>query len=99
MIKHGFLVCCSVNNGRTLLRRRRRPPCASYRLMRCSKNGRDRRAPRVVKRRRGCPVGTAEVPLIAAGVAAPPKTSSSRDEPALTGLVTPHYDSRSERTF
>jgi len=28
MIKHGFLVCCSLNNGRTLLRRRRRPPCA-----------------------------------------------------------------------
>jgi len=30
MIKHGFVVCCSLKTGRTLLRRRRRPPCATF---------------------------------------------------------------------
>jgi len=28
MIKHDFLVCCSLTNGRDLLHRRRRLPCA-----------------------------------------------------------------------
>src|SRR5262245_2236857 len=31
MVKHGFLVCCSLKTGRILLRRRRRPLCATNR--------------------------------------------------------------------